>query len=208
MPVTRGEAAKLLAIVHQLYPNAKAADSPAAQAGAWAMVLDRWSYRQMEAALMAFCANDTKGFPPSPGQLVDMAVNLTEKGDEMTEQEAWTLVQKALQNGVYGYRQEFEKLPTLVRDCVGSPNQLRDWALTESSAVSTVVASNFMRSYRAKKAAKGSYARTPAFIQAVSDTLFPAPDDSPALTEPEEQGRKRELLEMLGIGDDKDQGKM
>lgn len=200
MPVTRGEAAKLLAIVHQLYPNAKAADNPAAQAGAWAMVLDKWSYSQMEAALMAFTANDVKGFPPSPGQLVDMAIALTDRGDEMTEQEAWAQVQKALQNGVYGYREEFEKLPPLVRDCVGSANQLRDWALAESSAVSTVVASNFMRAYRAKKAARGRYARTPEFIRAVSDTLFPAPDEKPALTEPESQDRKRELLKMLVIG--------
>ena len=200
MLVTRGEAAKLLALVHQLYTNAKAADNPAAQAGSWALVLDKWSYPQMEAALMAFAANDVKGFPPSPGQLVDMAVTLTEKGDEMTEQEAWTQVQKALQNGVYGYRQEFEKLPPLVRDCVGSPNQLRDWALAESSAVSTVVASNFMRSYRAKKAAKGHYSRTPAFIQAISDTLFQPPEDNPALTEPEEQDRMELLKKMLGDG--------
>lgn len=198
--MTRGEAAKLLAIVHQLYPNAKAADNPAAQAGAWAMVLDKWSFPQMEAALMAFAANDVKGFPPSPGHLVDMAVNLAEKGDEMTEQEAWAHVQRALQNGAYGYREEFEKLPQLVRDCVGSPNQLRDWALAEASAVSTVVASNFMRAYRAKKAARGRYARTPEFIRAVSDTLFPAPDEKPALTEPEAQDKKRELLKMLGIG--------
>lgn len=197
MLVTRGEAAKLLALVHQLYTNAKAADNPSAQAGAWAMVLDKWSYAQMEAALMAFAANDVKGFPPSPGQLVDMAVTLTDRGDEMTEQEAWAQVQKALQNGVYGYRQEFEKLPTLVRDCVRSPNQLRDWALAEASAVSTVVASNFMRAYRAKKAARDRYARTPDFIRAVSDKLFPAPEDRPELTEPEDQDRKRELLKML-----------
>lgn len=195
--MTRGEAAKLLALVHQLYTNAKPADDLVAQAGSWALVLDKWSYPQMEAALMAFAANDVKGFPPSPGQLIDTAVNLMQKGDDLTEQEAWSLVQKALSNGAYGYREEYKKLPPLVRACVGSPNQLREWAMADASAVSTVTASNFMRSYRAKKASKDRYARTPEFIRAASEKLFPAPQEAPALTEAETQRRKNELLEQL-----------
>lgn len=198
--MTRGEAAKLLALVHQLYTNAKPADDLLAQTGAWALVLDKWSYQQMEAALMAFAANDVKGFPPSPGQLIDTALNLTQKGDDLTEQEAWSLVQKALTNGTYGYREEYDKLPPLVRACVGSPNQLREWALADASAVSTVTASNFMRSYRAKKASKERYARTPEFIQAVSEKLFPAPQEVPSLSEAETQKRKRKILGELKIG--------
>ena len=198
--MTRGEAAKLLALVFQLFPNAKASDDRSAQASAWALVLDKWSYPQMEAALMAFVANDTKGFPPSPGQLIDAAINLTQNGDELTEQEAWSLVQRALSNGTYGYREEFEKLPPLVKACIGSPNQLREWAQTDASAINTVTASNFMRSYRAKKASKDRYARAPEFIQAVSEKLFPAPQEAPALTEAEEQQRKLDLMKKLGIG--------
>ncbi len=197
--MTRGEAAKLLALVYQIYPNAKAADNPTAQAGAWSLVLDKWSYPQMEAALAAFAANDRKGFPPSPGQLIDMAVTLTEKGDDLTEQEAWAMVQRALSNGVYGYREEFDKLPEIVRACIGSPNQLREWALSDTSAISTVTASNFMRSFRAKKESRARYARTPDFVRAVSETLFPPIAEKPALTEGEAENRKRELLKMLEL---------
>ena len=196
----RGESAKLLAMVHQIYPNAKAADNQVAQANSWALVLRDWSYEQMEAALVAFAANDKKGFAPSPGQLIDTAMNLMERGDELTEQEAWSMVQRALSNGAYGYREEYEKLPALVRSCVGSPNQLREWAMTDASAVNTVTASNFMRSYRAKKASKARYERTPEFIQAVSEKLFPPPQEAPALTEPEVQRRKKELLQALAMG--------
>lgn len=200
----RGESAKLLAMVHQIYPNAKAADNQVAQANSWALVLRDWSYEQMEAALVAFAANDKKGFPPSPGQLIDTAINLTQKGDELTEQEAWSLVQRALSNGTYGYREEYAKLPPLVRACIGSPNQLREWAQTDASAINTVTASNFMRSYRAKKASKDRYARTPEFIQAASDKLFPAPQEAPALTEGEEQDRKLDLIKKLSIGGKQD----
>ncbi len=199
MLVTRGESAKLLALMYQLYPNAKAADNPTAQAGAWALVLDRWSYQQMEAALAAFSANDRKGFPPSPGQLIDMAVTLTEKGDDMTEQEAWAMVQAAITNGYYGYREEYERLPEIVRACVGSPNQLREWAMTDASTVSSVIASNFMRSFRAKKESRGRYARTPDFVRAVSEKLFPPIEEKPALTEGEFENRKQQLLKMLDL---------
>lgn len=195
-----GEAAKLLILIRQLYRNASLADDAVAQARAWALVLDKWSYPQMEAALMAFVANDTKGFPPSPGQLIDTAINLTQKGDELTEQEAWSLVQRALSNGTYGYREEYAKLPPLVRACIGSPNQLREWVQTDASAINTVTASNFMRSYRAKKASKDRYARTPEFIQAVSEKLFPAPQEALALTEAEEQNRKLDLMKKLEAG--------
>ena len=198
--MTRGEAAKLLALVHQLYTNARAADNQVAQANTWALVLKDWSYSQMEAALVAFAANDTKGFSPSPGQLIDTAMNLTEKGDELTEQEAWSMVQRALSNGTYGYREEYDKLPTLVKACIGSPNQLREWAMTDASAVNTVTASNFMRSFRAKKAASERFGRTPEFVRLASQELFPAPQEAFALTEAEEQQRKRELLQRINLG--------
>lgn len=192
-----GEAAKLLAVLDQLYPNAKKATSPVAQAKSWALVLRDWSYRQMEAALVAFAANDAKGFPPSPGQLIDVANNLADRGEDMTEQEAWVLVQRALSNGMYGYRDEWDKLPGLVQACVGSPNQLREWATTDASAVNTVVASNFMRSFRAKKTAHERYEKTPGYIREAAAKLFAPPDAQRALSEPEEQERKRKLLEQL-----------
>lgn len=198
--LTPGEAGKLLAVIDQLYPNAKKATNPAAQARSWALVLCDWSYRQMEAALVSFVANDAKGFPPSPGQLIDTAKNLTDHGDDMTEQEAWALVQRALSNGMYGYQEEYEKLPGIVQACVGSPIQLREWSMTDTSAVNTVVASNFMRSFRAKKSAREKYERVPEYIKLACNELFPALPEAPkALSEQEEQNRKQKLLGQIKI---------
>lgn len=200
--MTPGEAGKLLAVLDQLYPNTKKATNPTAQARSWALVLCDWSYRQMEAALVAFVANDKRGFPPAPGQLIETAKNLQTKGDDMTEQEAWALVQRALSNGMYGYQEEWDKLPAQVQACIGGAHQLHEWALADSSAVNTVVASNFMRSFRQKKESRDKYGRVPQYIQQISQTLFPALDEAvkpaPALTEAQEQNRKRELLQMLG----------
>ena len=68
---------------------------------------------------------------------------------QLSEAEAWALVSRAARNGTYGYRREFEKLPPEIRRVVGRAEQLRAWAMMEADEVESVVASNFMRAYRA-----------------------------------------------------------
>ncbi len=96
------------------------------------------------AGVKAFIASDTKGFAPSIGQIKSI---IHTPPDQLTESEAWALVYKAIQNGIYGCFVEFEKLPPLVQKVVGEPMQLRSWALL-TDGLDTVVASNFQRSYR------------------------------------------------------------
>ena len=62
--------------------------------------------------------------------------------------EAWALVSKALRNGINGADEEFNKLPATVQKAVGSPNQLRNWAITDENAVENVIQSNFIKTYR------------------------------------------------------------
>ena len=62
---------------------------------------------------------------------------------------AWALVSKACSNGIYGYREEFAKLPPEVQRAVGAPEVLREWAMMESDTVQSVIASNFQKNYRA-----------------------------------------------------------
>jgi hypothetical protein len=66
----------------------------------------------------------------------------------MTEQEAVMLVMKATRNGLYGAKEEFDKLPPILQRLVGSPEQIRSWSLMSEDDIQTVVASNLMRSYR------------------------------------------------------------
>jgi hypothetical protein len=52
----------------------------------------------------------------------------------------------------YGANENFAGLPSLLQKCVGSPNQLREWAIMEAETVDSVIQSNFMRSFKAKQA--------------------------------------------------------
>ena len=45
--------------------------------------------------------------------------------NQLSEAEAWAMVSKAARNGLYGAREEFEKLPEDVKQAIGTPDQLK-----------------------------------------------------------------------------------
>lgn len=116
------------------------------------------------AAVKMHIATDSKGFPPHIGA-IKTAIGKIKQPNEMTELEAWGLVQKALRNGIYGSEQEFKKLPPVVQRIVGSHNQLREWARMEADVVNSVVASNFQRSYKVRAASEREHLALPADVR-------------------------------------------
>ena len=56
------------------------------------------------------------------------------------------MVRKAISNGIYGSRQEWERFPDSVRAAV-TPDQIRSWAMDDHFNEG-VASSGFMRSYR------------------------------------------------------------
>lgn len=117
----------------------------------WAMFHDR-SFDEVMKAVKAFVATDTAGFFPNPGKIMEQLSRLTDVSHSMNEHEAWALVEKATSDGLWGSVEQFAKLPKMVQDIVGSSGQLKEWAAMDSQEFHTVVASNFMRSWRAKQA--------------------------------------------------------
>ena len=171
--MTRDETIDLLSVLKAAYPSfyrdmtRKDADH----------VIDLWfdMFKDEPAGLVALAikrhiATDTKGFPPHIGVIKDAIVKI-QQPDEMTEIEAWGLVQKALRNGYYGAQEEFDKLPPVVQRLVGSPNQLREWAMMDTTTVSSVVASNFQRSYKARAASEREFLALPAEVKSAMEQI-------------------------------------
>jgi hypothetical protein len=107
-------------------------------------------YRVVYAAVRLFMKSGG-AFSPTIGELREKMASFTED-EELPEQAAWAMVAKACANGLYGYQKEFAKLPEAVQRAVGAPEQLKAWAAMDAETVSSVVASNFMRNYRAQAA--------------------------------------------------------
>jgi len=150
--MTKAETVTLMGIIQVAYPsyyNNKSKEELMAAVNLWHEMFKEDDFQLVSAGIKSFIASDVKGFPPSIGAIKQYITKITTK-DEMTEQEAWGLIKKALKNSSYGAKEEFKKLPQELQRLIGSPSQLKEWAREEITTLDTVVASNFMRSYRAR----------------------------------------------------------
>lgn len=122
-------------------------------------------YTEVLAAVQKIISSSQERFAPNIGMIREQMRKNREPNGGLSEQEAWELVKRALRNGLYGYKEEFAKLPPTVQRCVGSENMIREWAEMESETLDSVVASNFMRSFRAIRQSAEEEARTPAAMR-------------------------------------------
>lgn len=135
---------------------------------AWALVLGEYDFAIASRAVQLYLTNDTKGFPPSPGQIVDTIHKITNPQLlEMTATEAWALVRKAIRNGYYGAEEEFAKLPTACQRAVGSPSNLRELAQLDIDQVETVEQSHFIKAYNTQVVRERETAKMPSDIRAL-----------------------------------------
>lgn len=153
--MTKYETAVIMATLRAAYPQYYARQSvedAEAALNLWAMQFAEETAEEVSAAVSAFISSDTKGFPPSIGQIKEKLDMLRSEagGGELTAMDAWSLVQNACKRSYYNAEEEFEKLPDTVRSVVGSSSVLHDWATMDLETLCSVIASNFQRSYSAR----------------------------------------------------------
>lgn len=175
--MTRDETIAIMGVLRTAYPNfykGMSRDEALQAVALWADMFREDPAELVSAAVKALIATRTEGWPPNIGEVKAKMQTLTGPG-ELAEGEAWALVEKATRNGIYGYKEEFDKLPPVVQKAVGSANQLREWAILNSDELKTVVASNFMRSYKTIQKREKETAMIPAdvrsLLSAVADRL-------------------------------------
>lgn len=176
--MNKAEAAKVIAILQVNYPEnfrGKSDDVIKATADLWARAFADEPYALVSAAVMTHMVSDTNRFMPPVG-VIKAKISEMLKPDEMTEQEAWGLVAKALRNSTYGAEEEYAKLPPAVQRAVGGASQLRDWAMMDTETVQSVVASNFQRSYRVTSQRERDWEKLPAglrtYVEEIAESSF------------------------------------
>lgn len=128
--MTDAEIKKLIFVTKAAYPSVYAKYTNADLENlliAWRMCLADYTYDQASKGLMAYMRNDTKGFPPVAGQIIEQIQKLSEESS-LLPSEAWSMVRRAISNGTYGAEKEYEKLPPLVQRAIGSAQYLRECA--------------------------------------------------------------------------------
>jgi len=148
--MNKKDAVGIMAILQTAYPSYYAKQSGQERmeaANLWAELFADDPAPVVAAAIKAIIVSSPNPFPPSIGEIKNKMHDLTAPAG-LSETEAWSLVSKALRNGIYGYAEEYAKLPPTVQAAVGRPEQLKEWAVMDVGEVESVVASNFMRGYK------------------------------------------------------------
>lgn len=155
--MTRQETLILMSTLRAAYPqyySKQGMEDAKAAVNLWHMMFADDDAQLVAAAVKAFIATDTKGFPPVIGQIkakLDMILREAYGCGELTPMEAWAKVQKAIRNSAWHAQEEFDKLPDTIRAVIVGPSALRDYAMMDSETVNSVVASNFQRSFTARR---------------------------------------------------------
>lgn len=184
--MTRQETGIIMDILTTAYPtfyNGRNAPDMRMTVNLWAEMFAEDDVKIVAAAVKALIATDDKGFPPHIGA-VKGRIRQISNPDEMTEQEAWALISKALRDGYYNAEAEFAKLPPLMQDVVHDPRQLREWSMMDESTVQSVVASNVQRSFRAKAQSRRDFEALPKDVQVLAKTFAAALPQMPEEPKP------------------------
>lgn len=163
----RVETAKILSVLKAAYPHSfKDLTKRDAESvlDLWAAMFSEEPYEAVSAAVYALIAVRKDGYSPTVGEVKER-LDMLRSGDDLPEQAAWALVSKACRNGLYGYKKEFDRLPPDVQRAVGAPEQLRAWARMDAETVESVVASNFLKNYRAQRSREKEAAKLPPEIR-------------------------------------------
>jgi len=168
--MTRTEIIKTLSLLKSAFPHSfkdTTSQDLELMVQLWERQFRDNSFQEVSAAVDALISSRTTGYSPTIGEIKEQMQKLRNT-NELDELAAWALVSKACTNGIYGYREEFAKLPPEVQNAVGAPEQLRQWAMMDVDTVQSVVASNFQRNYRASRARNKELEKLP---QSVRDML-------------------------------------
>lgn len=177
--MTKKEMAAIMTILETAYPRFyanKTAEEKQAALNLWATLFaDDNSKIVTEAVKSVIC---TLEFPPVPADIKKKIALLTQL-PAPTEFEAWAKIKNAI--SYYNATENFNNLPAVLQKLVGSPGQLREWALLETKQLETVVQSNFMRSYSARVQQIKEYSMLPdsskQLISGLSKTMLMEGDD-------------------------------
>lgn len=145
--MTLEETKKILMTANALFPAWKV-ENPEETIQAWHWALGEYTAESVMAAMQIFVKTRNSAFAPSPSELID-CMHAPSKHEQLSESEAWYMVKQAIQGANYNAEENYEKLPPIVQKAVGGSTMLRQWAMTDSDEVNTVIMSNFQRAYRA-----------------------------------------------------------
>lgn len=140
------ETAKLLATIQEFYPNFCDRRDIEHTTAVWQSLFANDSYSSVDNAVQAYICQDERGFPPRIGALKELIWQ--QNNPYMSENTAWVITKQAMIGPSDKAQERFEKLPDVLKRCIGNPDTLRKWSAADEEHLETVIGSNFRRTFR------------------------------------------------------------
>lgn len=167
--MTRDECSQMLTLLRTAYPgfyrHMKAEDGM--------RTLELWSemFAGDDCAVVRLALRDLiathSGYPPDIAAVKERIRAITEsvRGGE-TDEELWQLLLRASSNGIYGAREEFQRLPPILQRYCGTPATIRDMAQIDFQTLNTVTRGQFLRQIRIVRQREEFRDRLPESVRA------------------------------------------
>ena len=171
--MTKQQVAEIITLLQSEYPQSFSrmdARQMQAKIRLWADEFKEDNADAVYAAVRAIIGTEAREFAPNIGQIKNRMYELS-RADDLDEGQAWAMVAKACQNGIYGFKAEFDRLPPVVQAAVGSPEQIKAWAILGEDEFQTVAGSHFRRAFRISKQWAKEREMLPGNVQALISDL-------------------------------------
>lgn len=139
------ETTKILAVLKATYPNFYKDMSKQEindTINIWSEMFKEEPYELITIVIKEVIA--TSEYPPTIATIKKKLYELTHINEDSSS-ELWERLLKAIRNGYYGSEQEFKMLPDIIKEFLGSPEQLRSIAEMDSETIHSVVKGQFLR---------------------------------------------------------------
>lgn len=146
--MTREETASTLKILKVSYPSFYSRFSREDMLA----VLELWSdmFREDDVGIVKIALyrllETHQGYPPNIAELKAKIREVRSIATgEPTDEELWRVLRKAISNGYYGAKEEYEKLPSVLQRYLGSPAALRELSQGDVKTIDTVTHGQFLK---------------------------------------------------------------
>ena len=146
--MTRIETLQMLSLLKASYPAFYSKFQKAeleSIANLWTEMFEEENFEITKYALKELIATYS-GYPPDIATVKNKIKELcaTATGEE-TDEQLWLRLKEALKNGIYGSKEEFEKLPPVLQRYCGSPATIREMAVIDNDVLNTVNKGQFLK---------------------------------------------------------------
>ena len=158
------EVIELFAAISNLYPNSRSyANADDIMITTWTTMLKDLQKMDVSIALKVHASKSP--LPPSISDIRKIVAELHAEDNPMSGMDAWNLVIRAVRRSAYRSNEEFNKLPDVCKRLVGSPTQLREWAMVDDPTVLSVAKSQFLKAFEQQKTRESELQLLPSNIR-------------------------------------------